>query len=69
MHDDPDALAECNDAAMDLLALYEDKGVRAGILTLQEGAIYVRCQDASDVVPLCQRVMEEHEAPADRTVN
>jgi hypothetical protein len=42
--------------------------VPALLVTLSEGAIYVRCQDAADVLPLCQRVVEEHDAPGDRTL-
>jgi hypothetical protein len=63
-----DPLDDANDAALDLLRLYEALGVPALLVTLHEGAIYVRCQDAADVLPLCQRVVEEHEAPGDRTL-
>ena len=64
-----DALAEADAAAMDLLRLYEAMGVSAVVLTLTSDALYVRCQCAGDVVPLCKRVVEEHAAPADRVLN
>jgi len=66
---DRDALAEADAAALDLLRLYDALGVPAVFVTLSEGAIYVRCQDRGDVVPLCKRVVDEHAMPADRTVN
>jgi hypothetical protein len=65
---DPDPLAEADAAAMDLLRLYEALGVPAVLMTLTDGALYVRCQNAGDVVPLCRRVVDEHEAPSDRTL-
>lgn len=64
-----DALAEADAAATNLLRLYEALGVPAVLLTLTGSTIIVRCQDASDVVPLCRRVVTEHEAPSDRTLN
>ena len=66
---DESALAEANEAATDLLRLYEALGVSALVITLESAALYVRCQDAGDVVPLCKRVVEEHDAPSDRTLN
>jgi hypothetical protein len=66
---DDDALAELDLAAMDLLRLYEQLGVAAIVVTYPGEAIFVRCQNAGDVVPLCKRVIEEHAAPADRTLN
>ena len=66
---DESALAEADAAAMDLLRLYEALGVSAIVLTLTNDALYVRCQCSGDVVPLCKRVVEEHDAPADRTLN
>jgi chitinase len=67
--DDLDALAEANEAAADLLRLYEALGVTALIVTLEDSAIYVRCQSAEDVEPLCRRVLKEHEAPEGRVLN
>jgi hypothetical protein len=66
---DDDALAEADAAAMELLRLYEQLGVAAILVTYPGEAIFVRCQNAGDVVPLCKRVIEEHAAPADRTLN
>jgi hypothetical protein len=66
---DDDALAEADAAAMDLLRLYEQLGVPAILVPYPGEAIFVRCQNAGDVVPLCKRVIEEHAAPADRTLN
>jgi hypothetical protein len=54
---------------MDLLRCYEQLGVAAIVVTYPGEAIFVRCQNAGDVVPLCKRVIEEHAAPADRTLN
>ena len=66
---DESALAELNAAAEDLLRLYEAAGVMALVVTVADGAIYVRCQDADDVEPICRRVLKEHETPEGRTLN
>jgi hypothetical protein len=66
---EPDALAKADAAATDLLRLYEALGVPAVLLTLTESALIVRCQSADDVVPMCRRVVKEHEAPDGRTLN
>lgn len=63
-----DALADADAAAADLLRLYEALGVPAVLLTLTDSALTVRCQSADDVVPLCRRVVKEHEAPSDRVL-
>jgi hypothetical protein len=63
------ALAEVDSAATDLLILYEKLGIVAVILTLTNEALYARCQVASDVVPMCKKVLQAHEAPGDRTLN
>ena len=68
MASDPEALADADDAATKLLFLYEALGVTAVILTLTDDALYARCQVASDVVPMCKKVLEAHEAPGDRTL-
>lgn len=67
--DAPDGVAEANAVALDLLRLYREMGVPALVITLEAGAIYVRCQRSEDVVYLCRRVVEEHEPAGDRTVN
>lgn len=66
---DREALADANAAAESLLLLYEALGVQALILTYTGDALVVRCQSSEDVVPMCERVVEEHRAPAGRTVN
>lgn len=69
MPSEPATLAEADAAATDLLRLYEALGVPAVLMTLTQGALIVRCQDASDVVPLCRLVVKEHEAPEGRVLN
>lgn len=64
-----DPLADADDAATDLLRLYEALGVTALILQLVDGVVVVRCQNSEDVLPLCRRVVEAHEVPEERTVN
>lgn len=64
-----DPIADADDAAIDLLRLYEALGARAIILRLVDGVIVVHCLVAEDVVPLCGRVLEAHEVPEERTVN
>jgi hypothetical protein len=68
MASDPETLAELDEAATNLLLLYEAEGVTAVILTLTDTALYARCQVASDVVPMCKKVLQAHEAPGDRTL-
>lgn len=67
--DADDPLADCDAAGLDLLRLYEALEVPALLVTLVDGAIYVRCQNAGDVLPLCRRVVEQYEAPTERTLN
>lgn len=67
--DHDDALADADAAAETLLLLYESLGVTALVVTYPGDAIIVRCQNAEDVVPLCRRVIKEHEAPGDRVLN
>lgn len=66
---DESALADLDAAAEDLLRLYEMAGVVALVVTRTEDAIYVRCQDSEDVVPICRRVLREHDTPDGRTIN
>lgn len=63
-----DALAEANDAGTDLLRLYEALGVVALLVTIEDGAIVVRCQNADDVPDLVARINKEYEAPAEGRV-
>ena len=46
----------------------ERAGITAIAIMLLDKAIVVRCQDATDVGPLCRRVAAEHDAPPDRTL-
>ncbi|HEY5850867.1 MAG TPA: hypothetical protein VIT62_08910 [Lysobacter sp.] len=64
-----EAIADADDAATDLLRLYEALDVPAVILTLVDGTIVARCQGAADVVWFCRKVMDAHAIPAERTVN
>jgi hypothetical protein len=64
-----DPIADADDAAVDLLRLYEALGAREIILRLVDDVIVVHCLVAEDVVPLCGRVLEAHEVPEERTVN
>lgn len=64
-----DPIRDADDAAVDLLRLYEALGARAIILRLVDDVIVVHCLVAEDVVPLCGRVLEAHEVPEERTVN
>jgi len=67
--DHDDALADADEVASGLLLLYERYGVRAMVLTLRGRVLTVKCQQSADVVPMCRRVVKEHEAPSDRTLN
>ena len=69
MSERSEALADADGAAEALLLLYEALGITAMVVTYTGDAIVVRCQDSEDVVPLCQRVLREHEVPDSRTVN
>ncbi len=62
-----DALDEANAAATALLTLYEYLGVTAVLLTMDGKALSVMCQDATDVLPMCNRVIGEHEMPPGKT--
>ncbi len=64
-----DARADADAAAATLLLLYEALGVAAVVMTLDDDVLLVACQNRGDVVPLCQRVIEEHQIPGDRTIN
>lgn len=66
---DPETLADANDAATTLLLLYEALGIRALVITLEEHALYVRCQNSEDVMPLIDKVAKEYEAPVNRALN
>jgi hypothetical protein len=65
----PSALADLEAAELDLLRLYEAMGIVAMTIKLVDGQIVVRCQNSGDVEPICRRVVDEHEAPAERTLN
>ena len=67
MADDP--LADVDDAAADLLLLYEVHGVQAVLITFVGNQVVVRCQNSEDVLPLCEKVVEQYAAPSGRTVN
>lgn len=45
-----DAIAEADDAAVDLLRLYDALDVPAVMLTLVDGVVVARCQGAADVL-------------------
>lgn len=64
-----DAIAEADDAAVDLLRLYDALDVPAVMLTLVDGVVVARCQGASDVLWFCRKVIQAHEIPEARTVN
>lgn len=64
-----DAIAEADDAAVDLLRLYEALEVTAFLVQLVDGVVVVRCQNSEDVLPLCRKVIEAHDVPEARTVN
>lgn len=61
--------AEVDEIVQALLLALEDRGIRALFMSLDGNTLTVRCQDREDVVPLCKRVVKEHEAPSDRTLN
>lgn len=63
------AIAEADDAATDLLRLYEALDVPAVVLTLVDGTIVARCQGAADVLWFCKKILKAHEVPEERTVN
>lgn len=66
----PSDPADLDESATDLLLAYEAMGITALVITLTDDALYVRCQAASDVVPICKKVLSEHEVPGgDRTLN
>lgn len=64
-----EVLEEADNAATDLLRLYEALDVPAVILTLVDGTIVARCQGAEDVLWFCRKVMAAHDIPSERTVN
>jgi hypothetical protein len=64
-----DAIAEADDAAVDLLKLYDALDVPAVMLTLVDGVVVARCQGAADVLWFCRKVIQAHEIPDERTVN
>ena len=67
---DAEALDDAYGAARDLLLLLRALGVRAVLLTQEEGgAIFARCQREADVGPMCKRVAEEYEAPEGQALN
>lgn len=67
--DDPDALADVNEAAASLLLLYEGLDVPALVITLAGNQVTVRCQDQAHVLWLCKKVVEQYDTPSGRTVN
>lgn len=62
-------LADANEAATTLLKLYEALGVIALVISVEDGAIVVRCQDAGDVPELVQRVVDAYRPAEGRTIN
>lgn len=64
-----DPIADADDAAVDLLRLYEALDVPAVVLTLVDGVVVARCQGAADVLWFCKKVIQAHEIPEARTVN
>jgi hypothetical protein len=64
-----EAIADADDAATDLLRLYEAMDVPAVVLTLVDGVVIARCQGAADVLWFCRKVIQAHEVPEDRVVN
>lgn len=64
-----EVLEEADNAATDLLRLYEALDVPAVILTLVDGTIVARCQGAADVLWFCRKVVKAHDIPEERTVN
>lgn len=64
-----DPIADADDAATDLLRLYEALDVPAVVLTLVDGVVVARCQGAADVLWFCRKVIQAHEVPEDRVVN
>ena len=53
--------AELDDEIQAWLLHCERKGIVAIAIMLLDKAIVVRCQDATDVAPLCRRVAAEHD--------
>lgn len=64
-----DPLSDADDAAVDLLRLYDALDVPAVLLTMVDGTIVARCQGAADVLWFCRKVIQAHEIPETRTVN
>lgn len=64
-----DPIAEADDAATDLVRLYEAMNIPAVVLTLVDGVVVARCQGAADVLWFCKKVLQAHEVPEERTVN
>jgi hypothetical protein len=69
IHSMTNAIAEADDAAVDLLRLYDALDVPAVMLTLVDGVVVARCQGAADVLWFCKKVLQAHEVPEERTVN
>ncbi len=55
------------EAAATLLTLLGHQGVVAVLLLMDGQTLSVMCQDAGDVLPLCNRVAAEHYMPPDKT--
>lgn len=64
-----DPVDEANDAATDLLRLYEALGVVALVVTVESETIFVRCQHADHVCPLLKAVLKQYEAPEGAKLN
>ncbi len=62
-----DALDEAHAAATALLMLYEHLGITATLLVMDGQTLTVMCQNAGDVLPMCNRVIGEHYMPPGRT--
>lgn len=57
------------DQAIDLLVKCRDRKQLCVILRWDGEALYVHCQNSEDVLPMCRKVVEAHDAPPDRVVN
>lgn len=67
MADDP--LDDLDAAGEDLLRLYQLADVPAVLMTMVDGQLFVRCVGQSHVPWMCRKVLDQYEAPDDRTVN
>lgn len=66
---DASALADLNEAAVDLLLLYELAGVKVIMVLLAGADLTVHCQYPEHVEPMCKMVLKQYEAPEGRVLN